>query len=148
MQTSPYWSAKYLNLGGENCETPWKWTLTIFKYKTEYHKKCSKNRWKNGIICQISFFASWVMVLKLPKIVHFCKFVLTSPRYLNLLKQFISIHLKDLIIFSQKVVFFIGVRATVHGILENKISQKSTYSTETWQNSSTSNTNIFETLKS
>ena len=26
---------------------------------------------KNGAICLISFFSSWVMVLKLPKIVHF-----------------------------------------------------------------------------
>ena len=28
---------------------------------------------KNGAICLISFFSSWVMVLKLPKIVHFLK---------------------------------------------------------------------------
>ena len=26
---------------------------------------------KNGVICLVSFFPSWVMVLKLPKIVHF-----------------------------------------------------------------------------
>ena len=26
---------------------------------------------KNGVICLVSFFLSWVMVLKLPKIVHF-----------------------------------------------------------------------------
>ena len=26
---------------------------------------------KNGVICLVSFFTSWVMVLKLPKIVHF-----------------------------------------------------------------------------
>ena len=31
----------------------------------------SKSKWKNGVICVISFFPSWVMVLKLPKIVHF-----------------------------------------------------------------------------
>ena len=27
--------------------------------------------WKYGVICLVSFFLSWVMVLKLPKIVHF-----------------------------------------------------------------------------
>ena len=64
---------------------------------------------KNGVICLISFFLSWVMVLKLPKIVHFWKFVLTSARNLNILKQFISIHLKDFIMLFQKIVFFIGV---------------------------------------
>ena len=31
----------------------------------------SKGRWKNRVICLVSFFPSWVMVLKLTKIVHF-----------------------------------------------------------------------------
>ena len=60
---------------------------------------------KNGVICLISFFLSWVMVLKLHKIVHFLQFVLTSARNLDILKQFISIHQKDLIILFQKIVF-------------------------------------------
>ena len=65
---------------------------------------------KNGIIFLISIFLSWVMVLKLPKIVHVFKFVLTSARNLNILKEFISIHLKYLIMLFQKMVFFIGVQ--------------------------------------
>ena len=86
-------------------ETLWNWILTIFKYKNECHKQSWKSRLKNGVICLISFFPSWVMVLKLPKIVHFCKFALISARNLNLLP-------------------FIGVRATFHEILKNKISKK------------------------
>ena len=89
---------------------PWKWILTIFKYKNGDHKQSSKSRWKNEVICLISFFPSWVMVLKLHKITllfffffffffFFCKFVLTSAGNLYLLKQFISIHLKDHLIW-------------------------------------------------
>ena len=33
-----------------------------------------KSRWKNGIICLVSMFPSWVMVLKLSKKVHFLQF--------------------------------------------------------------------------
>ena len=51
--------------------TPWKWTLTIFKYKNEYHKQSSKSKWKKWRHLSNFFFSSWVMVLKLPKIVHF-----------------------------------------------------------------------------
>ena len=70
------------------------------------------------------------MVLKLPKKVHFSKFVLTSERNLNLLKQFISIHLKDLVMLFQKILLVIGVRSIVHEILKNRISKKSTDSAE------------------
>ena len=35
---------------------------------------------KNGVICLVSIFPSWVMVVKLSKKVHFCIFVLTSAR--------------------------------------------------------------------
>ena len=41
-------------------KTPWKWTLTFFKYKNEYHKQLPS-----------FLFPSWFMVLKLPKIVYF-----------------------------------------------------------------------------
>ena len=33
-----------------------------------------KSRWKNGVICLVSMFPSWVMVRKLPKKVHFSQF--------------------------------------------------------------------------
>ena len=41
---------------------------------------------KNGVICLISFFLSWVMVLKLHKIVHFlqiCADLSKKPRYIK-----------------------------------------------------------------
>ena len=90
--------------------TPLKWILAIFKYRNEYQTvRPQKVDEKNGVICLISIFLSWVMVLKFPKIVHFCKFVLTSARNINILKQFISIDLKDLVMLFQKIVFFMGV---------------------------------------
>ena len=52
---------------------------------------------KNGAISLVSFFPSWVMVLKLSKKVHFCNFVLSSARNLGLLKQFPYMHLEDLV---------------------------------------------------
>ena len=111
--------------------TQWKRILAFFKYKNEYHKQGSKSRWKNGVICLVSFFSSKVMVLKLPKIVFFfCKFVLASTRNLNLLKQFIYIHLNNLIMLFLKIVRFIGVWATAHEILQNKISKKMSHLVE------------------
>ena len=124
--------------------TPWKRILTFFKYKSEYHEtvRAQKVDEKNGVICLVSFFPSWVTVLKLLKIVHFCKFVLTSERNLNLLNQFIYIHLKDLIMLFQRIVCFIGVWATVHEILRIKISKKCWFSRNLMKLSD-SNANIF-----
>ena len=56
------------------------------------------------------------MVRKFSKKVHFYNFVQTSARNLSLLKQFTYMHLKVLITLFQKMVWFIGVRATVHEI--------------------------------
>ena len=67
------------------------------------------------------FFLPQLWSLNYPQKCIFCKFVLTSARNLNLLKQFISIHLKDLIMLFQKIIFFIGIRAIVHEIFKNKI---------------------------
>ena len=43
------------------------------KINFEYFQ-IQKSRWKNGIICLVSMFSSWVMVLKLSKKVHFLQF--------------------------------------------------------------------------
>ena len=83
-----------------------------------------KDKIKNGVSCLVSFFPSWVMVLKLPKIVHFCKLVLILARNLNLLMQFIYIHLKYFIMLFQKIVYFIEEWAIVHEIVRNKIPKK------------------------
>ena len=47
---------------------------------------------KNGVICLVSMFLSWVMVLKLSKECISCNFVLNSARNLSLLKQFTYMH--------------------------------------------------------
>ena len=59
--------------------TPWKGNLTFFKYKNDKHfwqnfqitNRAQKVDEKNRVICLVSFFPSWVMVLKLLKIVYF-----------------------------------------------------------------------------
>ena len=66
---------------------------------------------KNGAISLVSFFPSWVMVLKLSKKVHFCNFVLSSARNLGLLKQFQYMHLEG------QMVLFIMLWLTVLEIL-------------------------------
>ena len=44
----------------------------FWHFSNDYHKQLElKVDEKNGVICLVSFFPSWVMVLKLPKIVHF-----------------------------------------------------------------------------
>ena len=61
---------------------------------------------KNRVICLVSFFDYCALVLKLPKVAHFGKFMLTSTRNLNLLEKFIYNHLKDFIMLFQKTVCF------------------------------------------
>ena len=53
----------------------------------------------------------------------FRNFVLTSARNLSLLKQFTYMDLKVLITVLQKMIWFIGVWATVHEILAIKMSK-------------------------
>ena len=72
---------------------------------------------RNGVICLVSIFPSWVMGLKLSKKVGFCNFVLTSARNLSLLKQFTYMHLKGLVTHFQKMVLFIMLWLTVLKIL-------------------------------
>ena len=88
--------------------------------------KAEKVDEENRVICLVSMFPSWVMVRKFSKKVHFHNFVLTLARNLNLLKQFIYMHLKVLIALFQKMVKFIGVPATVrsHVFFLNLISTK------------------------
>ena len=84
----------------------------------------SKIIWKNKIISLVPFIFLELWSLNCSKWWIFCKFVFTSARNLNLLKQLIYIHLKDLIMLFQKIVCFIRVSATVHKILRIKISKR------------------------
>ena len=61
-------------------------------------------------------------VLKVPKNILSCNFVLTSAQNLCLSKQFTYVHLKVLITLFQNIVY--RVLVTVHEILRNKISKK------------------------
>ena len=89
--------------------------------------RAEKVNGKNGVINLVSMFPSWVfpflpsMVCKLSKKGIFYNFVLTSAINLSLLKQFTYMHLKVLITFFQKMLWFIGVWASIHEILAIKI---------------------------
>ena len=55
--------------------TTLKWILTNFKYEMECYKHLEwKKKMKNGVICLVSMFPSWVMVRKMSKKVHFLQF--------------------------------------------------------------------------
>ena len=103
----PEWSKKGYHLK-INFEYFWiqKWMLQTVR--------AEKVDEKNGVICLVSIFPSWVMVLRLCKKFIFCNFVLTSARNLpiskfikNKLKQFTYRHLKGLVMHVQKMVLFI-----------------------------------------
>ena len=64
------------------------------------------------------------MVHKLSIKVPLYNFLQTTGRNLNLLMQFTYMYLEDLVMHFQKMVWFIGVRATVQEILAIKISKK------------------------
>ena len=77
----------------------------------------SESRWKNEVICLVSMFSYWVMVLKL---CIFCNFVLNLARNLidNSNRQFTYMHLKGLIIHLQEMLLFIMLWLTVSELLE------------------------------
>ena len=116
-----------------------KWILTIFKYKNECYKQSAKSEWRKwGHLS--SFQASFLSYGICPKKNIFYNCVLTSARNVSLLKQFTYMHLNVLITLFQKMIWFIGVRATVNEILTIEMSKKML----TQQKVNTSNTNTPE----
>ena len=79
------------------------------------NSQSSTSRCKKCVICLVSFFPSWVMVLRLPKIIYFFQICVIKAIYLPP---------SDLIMLFQKILIFIGVWTAVHEILKNKISKK------------------------
>ena len=81
--------AKFRYFADQNGQrrTQWKSILAIFKYKNKYQTvRAQKVDETNGVIWLISFFLSWVMALKLPKIVHFfhiCANLSKKPKYIK-----------------------------------------------------------------
>ena len=61
--------------------------------------KAQKVDEKNGVICLVSFFPFWVMVLKLPKIVYILQTYAALSRKSKSVKA-IYLYLKDLIMLS------------------------------------------------
>ena len=62
---------------------------------------------KNGVICLVGVFPSFVKVLKLSKKCIFCNFVLTTIRTLSLIEQFTYMHLKGVVTQCQEMVLFL-----------------------------------------
>ena len=79
---------------------------------------------KNGVIFLVSVFPSWVMVGKLSKKLHFLQFCADLSKKSKFIKANYTMHLKVLFPLYQKMVWFIGVQATVHEIMAIKISKK------------------------
>ena len=66
---------------------------------------------KNGVIWLISSFLSWVMVLKLPKMVHFlqiCADLNKKPKYIKAIYFYPSERLHHAVL--ENGIFLIGVR--------------------------------------
>ena len=79
---------------------------------------------KNGVICLVSMFPSWVMVLKLSKKVHFLQFCADLRKKSKSVKaQFTYMHLKSLVTHFQKMVLFIMLWLTVLEILVFEIEE-------------------------
>ena len=69
----PEWT-KVINLK-MNCKC-----FQIQKWMSQAGRGEKNLRWKNGAICVVFMFPSWIMILKLSKKVHFFNFVLTSAK--------------------------------------------------------------------
>ena len=72
---------------------------------------------KNGVICLVYFFCSWVIVLRLLKIVHFWKICADfSKKSKSIEAIYLYLSGRPHYALSEKIVCFIGVWATVHEI--------------------------------
>ena len=51
----------------------------------------------------------------------FCYFLLTSAKYICMYEQFLTVHLKDLIEYFQKMIWFIGLGSAILEILHEEV---------------------------
>ena len=94
------------------------WCTCIKRWKTpRYYLRFFRWDEKNGVICPVSMFPSWVMFLKLFKKCIFSNVMLTSASNVSLLEQFTYIHLKDLVTHFQKMLLFTMPWPTASDIL-------------------------------
>ena len=99
------------------------WQLSNTKMNIA-NSKSSKSRWKNGAIFLVSFFPYWVVVLKLPKIVHFLQICADLCKKSNSVKAYLYPSERPYHILFHKIICFIELWATVHKMSKNKISKK------------------------
>ena len=84
--------------------------------------KSSKSGWKkNGVVCLVSFFPSWVMVVKLQKIVHFLQIYTDLSKKSKFIKAIFYIHFNDLIMLFRKILCLVWVWTTAHKISRIKL---------------------------
>ena len=104
----------------------WKWILSILKFRNKYYKQLDREKVdeKNGVICLVSMFPSWIMVLKLSKKVHFLQFCADLSKKSKFIKAiFTYMHLKGLVTHFQKMVLFIVLWLTILEILVFEIEE-------------------------
>ena len=80
---------------------------------------------KNGVICLVSMFSSWVMVRKLSQKVHFLQFCADFNKKSKSVKAIYIFESESYpSTLSENGVWFIGVQGTVHEILAIEIWKK------------------------
>ena len=97
--------------------------MTIFEYQMNITNTVGKVDEKITVICLVFKFSSWVMALNLSRKVHILQFCADFSKNLNSVKAIYIFHPKVLTTFSQKMIWFIGVWATLYEILATKISK-------------------------
>ena len=107
--------------------TPWKW-IRYFSATKVNITNSSESRWKNGVISLVTFLPSWIMVLKLPKIVHIlqiCADLSNKSKSSKSTYLYLSEIERPHHAISENSMF-LGVWAAVHHkISRNKTSKKS-----------------------
>ena len=83
----------------------------------------SRSRWKKEVICPVFKFLSWVMALNLSRKMNFLQFCADFSKKPKSVKAIYIFHLKVLTTLFQKMIWFIGVWATLYEILAIKISK-------------------------
>ena len=78
---------------------------------------------KNGVICLVSMFHSWVMVFNLSKKIHFLQYCADLSKKSNSIKAITDIGLKGLVTHFQKMVLLIMQWIIVSEILEFEVEE-------------------------
>ena len=105
--------------GGRHENEVWLFSKT----KMNVTNRVEKVDEKNEVICLVFKFPSWVMALNLSRKVNFLQFCADFSKKRKSVQAIYIFHLKVLTTLSQKIIWFIGVWATLYEILAIKISK-------------------------